>query len=203
MNSPFSIEESLKFGWAKTKEHSGLIFKALLTIFALEIASAIVSKVLENTLIGFLGNLAIGIAGFVVGVGLTFISLRIAQGKHVEFKDIIPPLEVLWRYFLASLLVCLAVFAGFILLIIPGIYLALRFSLYRFAILDGAGVTDSIKKSSELTKGVKWQLLGFFIVMGVINILGAIALLIGLLITIPVTMIAYAHIYQKLSSRTS
>ncbi len=67
-----------------------------------------------------------------VGVGLTLITLRIAQGKHVTYREIIPPLEVLWRYAAANILAGLIIVGGFILFIIPGIYFALRFSMVRF-----------------------------------------------------------------------
>ena len=203
MDPLFSIEESLSFGWAKTKEHSGLIFKSLLTLFAVQIAYMIVEKVLVGTLMGILGQIALTFAEFVVGVGLTLITLRIAQGKHVEFKDIIPPVDVLWRYFVASLVAGLIIIIGFVCFIIPGIYFTLRLSMYRFAVLDGAGIMESLSKSSVATRGVRWHLLGFFLVAVLINILGAILLLVGLLVTIPVTAIAYAHIYQKLSHHRS
>ena len=62
----------------------------------------------------------------------------------------------------------------------------------------GAEILESLTISSKLTHGVKWHLLGFFIVLAALNIAGALLLLIGLLVTLPVSMIAYAHIYLKL-----
>jgi uncharacterized membrane protein len=88
-----------------------------------------------------------------------------------------------------------------VLLIIPGIYLALRYGMVRFAVIDGASVTDSLRKSAELTQGVKWHLLWFILSIIAINIVGAILFLVPLLVTVPVTMIAYAHVYQKLQGR--
>ncbi|TSC68524.1 MAG: hypothetical protein G01um101456_611 [Parcubacteria group bacterium Gr01-1014_56] len=197
----FSIVESLKFGWEKTKQHSGLLFQVLLTLFALQVLYAMVSRVLEGSAIGFLAIVALMVAEFVVGVGLTLITLRIAQGKHVEYKDIVPPLQMLWQYALASALAGLIVLGGLILLIVPGIYFALRFSMVRFAVLEGEGVMGSLTKSSLLTQGVKWKLLGFLLIICLVNLLGAILFLVGLLLTIPVTTIAYAHVYQKLHAR--
>jgi multisubunit Na+/H+ antiporter MnhG subunit len=59
---------------------------------------------------------------------------------------------------------------------------------------------ESFERSTKLTDGQKWPLLGFFIVAAIANIIGAILLVVGLLITIPVTMIAFAHIYLKLKA---
>ena len=224
----FSIKESLVFGWHKTRAHSGLLFKVLLIIFALQVASAVVTRVLEGTLIGGLASVALSIAQFVVGVGLTYITLRLAQGKHTELKDIIPPLEVLWRYFASSLLVglialgivlvlALGVLAlgalsgglqtsifpmwvgfGVLVGVIALVYISLRFSMVRYAILDGAEIGESLTKSIEITKGHLWHLLGFLLVLGLLNLLGMILLLVGLLVTIPVSTIAYASVYEKL-----
>lgn len=224
----FSIREAFTFGWQKTKSHSGLLFKALLIIFALQVCYAIVTKVLEGQAIGVLAAVALSVAQFVTGVGITLITLRIAQGKHTELKDMIPPLNTLWRYFAATALVGLIVLAVVLVLfllalvvaaMVGGIhstvfpiwvaigafvgvialtYISLRYSMVRYAILDGAGIMASLACSTTITKGHLWHLLGFLVLLVVINILGAIVFFIGLLVTIPVTMIAYAHVYEKL-----
>jgi hypothetical protein len=224
----FSVQESLAFGWRKTREHSGLLFQILLTLFAIQVMYAIVSRVLEGSLIGALALLALGVASFIVGVGFTVITLRLAQGKHAEFKEIIPPVQLLWQYFAASILtglVIMGVFLGIMLIalaigaalgagvhglfsffvglgvivsVVAVIYAATRLAMVRFAVINGAGITGSLTQSSKITKNNFWHLLGFFVVVALLNLLGVVLLFIGLLVTIPVTMIAYAHVYQKL-----
>ncbi len=201
MDTAFSIEESLRFGWQKTKENSLVLFEVVLTLFALEVVSAIIKSSLHGTALGALASLVVGVVGIVLGTGLLLITLKVARGEPVEYKQIVPPVEVVWSVFLASLLLGVLVFAGLILLIIPGIYFALRFSMVRYAVLDGAGVMESFEKSTKMTDGLKWQLLGFFAVVIVINIIGAILLMVGLLVTIPVTMIAMGQVYLKLKAR--
>lgn len=198
MQYNFSIEESLKFGWHKTKAHSSLLFQVMLTLFALQVVSSIVTKVLGNTMQGIAATIVLAVVSLFVGVGFTIITLKLAKGEHASYADILPSGMLVWRYLVANLLTGLLVVIGFILLIIPGIYLLLRYSMVRYSIIDGAGITDSLRHSAHMTMGVKWHLLGFFVVLILINIVGAILLLVGLLVTVPVTMIAYAHVYQKL-----
>jgi uncharacterized membrane protein (DUF485 family) len=117
----FSTRESISFGWEKTKAHGGLLFKTLLIFFALEVMKALVTQVLANQLIGLLAGIALGVAQFVIGVGLTVMSLRIAQGKHTDLEDLIPPADLLWRYFAASALVGLiaaGVMLGIVLIVL-------------------------------------------------------------------------------------
>ena len=201
MDTAFSIEEALRFGWQKTKENSLVLFEVLLTLFALQVVSAIIRSSLHGTALGALASIAVGVAGIVLGTGLLLITLRVARGEPIEYKQIVPPMSLVWKVFLASLLIGVLVFAGLILLVIPGIYFALRFSMVRFAVLDGAGVMESFEKSTKLTDGYKWQLLGFFAVIVLINIVGALLLMVGLLVTVPVTMIALAQVYLKLKAR--
>jgi len=201
MEHTFSIEQTLRSGWKKTRAHSGLVFKAILTLFAVQIAQSIVSKVLEGTFIGVGATIVLVAASIYIGIGFTRIAFKLAKEEHTVYADIIPPWDLVWRYALASLLSGLIIGLGFLLLIIPGIYFALRFSMVRFAILEGAGVKESLRKSSAMTEGKKWHILGFFIVFAVINILGAMLFLVGLLITVPVTLIAYAEVYRHLAHR--
>ena len=61
-------------------------------------------------------------------------------------------------------------------------------------------ITESIRKSGEITQGHKGWLFGFAIVLGLVNIAGALLLLVGLLVTIPLTTMAYIYVYRQLSS---
>ena len=201
MKTPFSISESIRFGWEKTRSHSGLIFKVILTLFAAQIAHSIISSTLMPSLEGIFAMIVLTVVSVVLGTGAMVITLKIARGQHANYSDIVPPLELVVRYFFASLLAGIVIVLGFILLIIPGIYLLLRYSMVRFAAIDGKGIIESLKESGKLTHGVKWNLLGFFLVLIALNILGAIPLFLGLLITLPVTAIAYAHVYNKLLVR--
>ena len=202
MPKTFSIEESLKFGWQKTKANSMILFQIMLTLFAVQVVSSIVSKVLENTLIGFFAALAVGILGIFLQYGFVVIVLKLARGEATTYRDIIPKPALVWKLFLAGLLVGVLTLAGLILLIIPGIYFALRFSMTSFAIIDGAGIMESFEKSTKLTDGHKWQLLGLFVVFALINIVGFLLFIVGLLVTVPVTMIGIAHVYQSLKSQS-
>lgn len=88
---------------------------------------------------------------------------------------------------------------GMVLLIVPGIILALMFMLYSYFIVDkGAGAIQSIKMSVKATAGHRWQLFGFALVCVLVNIVGALLLGVGLLVTIPTTMLAGVYIYRKL-----
>ena len=191
----FSIQEALWFGWEKLRAHSRLVFEVVLTILGLEVLQAIVSRTLAGTALGFVSMVVLFVLEFLAGIGATRIALKLARGERSIYADIVPPWELAWRYLLASLLAALIIVLGLIALIIPGMYFMLRFFFVRFAIIDGARVIESLGLSSTLTGGHKWHLLGFFIVIVLLNIVGALLLIVGLLVTLPVSMLAMAQVY--------
>jgi len=70
-----------------------------------------------------------------------------------------------------------------------------------FIVIDrGLGPVEAMKESARLTRGYKWQLLGFVLVLALINFVGALALLVGLFVTIPVTSLAFVQAYRALSA---
>ena len=188
----------MRFGWHTMRAHSALVFRVVLTLLALEVARAIVQKVLAGSALGLLASLVLFAATAVLGIGATRIALRLAQGHSAHYADIVPPMRLLWPYIAASLLAGLAVIGGLILLILPGVFVAVRLSMVRFEVIDGAGIRESLNKSWALTEGHFWRLFLFMLALIVLNVLGALAFMVGLLISIPVTMLAYAHVYQKL-----
>ena len=89
--------------------------------------------------------------------------------------------------------------AGFILLIVPGIIWAIKYQFAQYLVIDkGYKPIEAIKKSGQITKDAKWSLLLLGLLSGLINVLGAIALVVGLFATVPTTMVAKAFVYRKL-----
>jgi uncharacterized membrane protein len=85
-------------------------------------------------------------------------------------------------------------------LIIPGIILSIRLSFFDYLIVDkNSRIVESLKRSWEITKGSTLNLFLLYLLLGLINLLGVFALIVGLFWSIPTTMIAEAFVYRKLS----
>lgn len=72
-----------------------------------------------------------------------------------------------WSYFGGGILVGLMVISGMIILLIPGIYLAVA-TMYVFIIIseEGKGVGDAISRSFKVVSGYWWTSFGYIIVIG-------------------------------------
>ena len=81
---------------------------------------------------------------------------------------------LLWAAFVTSLLL----FAAGLLLVIPGIYFAVRWALMAPVVIAEKGV-DPRARSAELTAGHRWGIFGLIVLMGIaslilVGVLGAV-----------------------------
>jgi uncharacterized membrane protein len=77
--------------------------------------------------------------------------------------------------------------------------LAIRLKYSAYLVVDkNLGPVEAIKTGWKLTKGNVWNLFFFEILLCLINLLGALCLLVGLFITVPLSMLATTFVYRKL-----
>gem|GEM_PF-3571780 len=141
--------------------------------------------------------------GVWINIGQTMFMLKIARGQHAEVGDLFRGGHYFWRAILCSITLGLAVFAGTLLCIIPGMIVAMMYGQFLFVLVDqNLPGLDSLGKSSELTNGKKWALFGLFFVCAFINLFGVLALFIGMFFTAPFTSIVFALAYDRICGRT-
>jgi len=133
--------------------------------------------------------------------GYTGIALSYQAGKKLPFENLFTNLKPYWRVLGATLLLGVIFFVGFLLLIVPGVYFALKYQMTINLIIDkNMGIMDAMRASAKMTEGRKMSLLGFdFASLGVI-ILGAICLGFGVLIAMPIVWLAGIVVYRQLSA---
>ena len=102
-------------------------------------------------------------------------------------------------YIITNVIRQIIIIVGLILFIIPGIIFAIKLQFVDYLIVDKKMGIDSLSKSWNMTKGVKWNLFLLWILIALINIAGALLLLVGLFITVPLSVVATAYVYRKLS----
>jgi hypothetical protein len=77
----------------------------------------------------------------------------------------------------AVLLYAVACLAGFVLLVVPGVWLAIRcYFAAQVAALDGASPLDAMRASSDLVRGAWWRTFGCLVATGLmLGLVGSIA----------------------------
>lgn len=142
-------------------------------------------------------SLAAQVLDIFLGLGLARIGLNFVSGKPVEIGMMFGEGRKLLTAIGASILYFGMVAIGLLLLVVPGVYLALRFGQFQNAIVDkDLGVIDSLKYSSRITEGNRMNLLGLGLMCILVVIAGVLALVVGLLWAIPMTFLVSLVAYR-------
>lgn len=197
-----SSADALRFGWTKTREN----LRPMLALGVLTLLLSVAHQALMAPS-GSDGPLPM-LAGCVqlAQILLTSIYLRFAlklvDGEPLVLERGSHLLLDFLGFLLTSVLYGLLVSFGLLLLVFPGVIWATKFSFAVMLVLDRQiDPFSAFKESARLTEGFKLRLLGFMLVLGCVNILGAIALGVGLIMTIPTTFIAAAYALRQLQAR--
>lgn len=204
----FSKSEAVKFGFETVKKNLKFFIILVLIIGLVDFGpSFFINQYLENRNLNFFINIILGIVGTIISIGTIKISLKFVDGAKANLSDLLSSWNnylMVLKYWASSILYGLIVGVGLLLLIIPGIIWAIKFQFYTYLIVEkNLGPIEALKKSWEVTHGVKWNLFLFGVLLGLINILGFLALIVGLFVSIPTTMLAQAFIFRKLSALSS
>ena len=125
----------------------------------LENAIAVLSSSMPSTP-AWLINAALDIVMGIVGVGFTLFILHPVRGTGAATGNLLDGFGFFWRIILLRLVVFVLIFLWSLLLIVPGIIAAYRYSLSTYVLLDHPeyGVMDCIRESKALTSGRKAEL---------------------------------------------
>lgn len=174
------------------KENFELVFFATLIILAVSVFTE------GQELLSLLAFLF----AFIIKIGYEKIFLKVYDGEKPKLSEMFQHYTLFWKYLGVVILNCLVVVGGIILLVIPGIYWAVRFSFAALIVVDTkSGPMAAMKESWAITKGNFWKLLLLWLAIVVINLAGIIALYVGLLITVPVTTFAAVFVYRELTKK--
>jgi len=197
------ISKALYFGWNRTKQR--FLFLAAVffgTALLIQLPSQYNRFLSDNELLIFLNSILVILLGFAVSWGVTKIAIAEARGQRSDWPMFFGTVPEYARYLLVSFAYTAITFFGIILFIIPGIIWSLKYQYMPFLAIDKKmGISEAMAASSKMTDGVKWDLLALGLVTGIINVIGILALFIGMLMTVPTTYIAKARVYTQLLSK--
>ncbi len=205
-NDKFSIKDSLAYGWDSFKARPGFFIGFTLILGAIVgIPNVIIDRTLNHDSILYaVLTLLDRILGLVMGMAATRISLDIYDEGAPNLSRLSELVPLLPSYLGGKILYGLAIALGLVLLVVPGCIWAYMFLYVGYLIIDRQlGPIEAFHESRAITYGYKWDLALFSFVMGLINILGMALLLLGLFITIPVTLMASAYVYRRLSPQAA
>ena len=185
----FSAGQALRFGWETFKRRPWffvgstfviLLLSGLINGFTSGIDAAITGSVEEPSILGSVVNLGLGT---LLSMGATAFYLAAHDNPDAADLSLLWHPRPFWKFLGTTILLALAVAVGLVLLIVPGIIFGLMFMFATFVVIErGLGPIDALSESHRLTRGHKWRLFGFLLLLLLVNLLGLLALVVGLLV---------------------
>jgi len=185
--SPPDAGQCLQRGWEIYK-------RAPLLLSGVTLAAAIV-----NAVAGTIPFATLLIYGPLLG-GLYLLIIRIERGEAVEVGQYFDAFRQFLPLLLVTALTSLFVSIGLLLLVLPGIYLALAYSFSTLNVVDGGmDFWPAMESSRKTITAHFWRYLVLALLGLIIIVLSAIPFGLGLLVSVPVFLGAQYTFYRAVS----
>jgi len=136
-------------------------------------------------LIGLIALPLFALAYSYIRAGWIIITLRMNKGEECRFGDWKNGRRWLINMTLTMFLVGVGTTLASLLLIIPGIFFAVRTSFAAFLVVDeDLGPIEAIKRSNELITGYSWQILLYHALYTFANLVAGIIPVIGMVLPV-------------------
>ncbi len=130
-------------------------------------------------------------------LGFTRLALQVVAGGEAGIPNLFQEGGRLLHAVVAGFLFGVAVTIGFVLLIIPGVYLIARYGFFINALVDRkCGISEAFQYSSRITTGNRLHIVLLLFLAMIVSWLGALAFGVGLLFAYPVIFFAWAVAYR-------
>ncbi len=204
-----SIDGWFRSGWHTFIKRYVELLRGLSIIIAYSIALMLLSRFLPG---GDMTGLFVQLTfGLVLTAGWFNFCLRLVREEDVSPLVIFHPFKDYLRVWMLAIILSLAVAAGMILFIIPGLYLMVRLGMAMFIVVEKpGGVTDTLKYSAKITSGHVGKLLIYYgILIGLYGLsmvpyltgrqmLGAVTTTFFNFLVTPILGVTYASAYDSL-----
>ena len=131
--------------------------------------------------------------------GIQIATLKKLAGRRIEFADMFKGFNYFVPALAAHLVTLVFVTGGTLLCIIPGLVIAAMYIFTNLFIVDKRmEFWPAMQASHAIVKNDYFGFTMFILAIGLVNILGVLCCLVGLLITLPLSYAAITVAYQEL-----
>ena len=132
-------------------------------------------------------------------MGNFIVSAKLLHGQTPEFRDFFAGFQYFLPLLLLSLVAGLFIGIGTLLLIIPGVYLLVAYMFASYLVVDRRLDFWPAMELSRRTVNPRWfGYFAFVLLVVLLNLAGAVALGVGLLVTIPLSFCAVTAAYADI-----
>ncbi len=134
----------------------------------------------------------------IMTLGMVHTTLKTVDNIEPTIMELFTTHRLL-KYIATSLLYLGMFIGGLALFIVPGIYWGLKYQFSTYLILEkGMTLTEAFEKSAEMVAGYEWDLLAYWLLMLMLNTIGLLLFGVGIIFTLPITIVGYSYLYKQL-----
>jgi uncharacterized membrane protein len=173
--------------WEVFRENMGIVF------------GIVIVQILILGAASFIPLLPLLLAG-PLSAGCYYAIVRLVRGEEVEIRDMFDGFKQFGRTFGVYFMYAIFVGIGMILLVVPGVIAAIGLMPAMYLVLDANySVGDTLRESWEMTRGYRWSIFVIALVIGLLSIVGLIALIIGAFFVGVYGYVVMATVYDELA----
>ena len=194
----FDIIEMIKAGWVRIDGVKGQFIAG----FAVYIAMAILVQMILGLIFpqgsaenpNLLNQQIVGILSYPVIMpilaGITMMAIHHSRGEEVNFKSVFNYYHIVGKLALAGVFIYILTVVGFLLLILPGIYVSVAYAFTVPLIVDkNMEVWEAMEHSRKTVTKHWFKVAGLMGLLSIIIVISAIPLGIGLVWTLPLMFV--------------
>jgi hypothetical protein len=187
---PVDIASCLTRGWTLVRDNPGLTVGATLLFMLLSFGLSLLPT---------LGLLALFINPVLFG-GLAHLFARRIRGETPLLGDMFSGFNLAFVHLgLGGLVSVLLVCIGLVLCVLPGIYLAVGYTFALPLIIDKKyDFWTAMEVSRRVVQRQWWTLFGLGLILFLLNVIGTLACVVGLIATAPISVAAMMYAYEDL-----
>ena len=202
----FDVIETIKVGF-KSIEGVKALF---LAVFFTYVAIAVVVQLILGSIFpsppppadpNYLNQLIVTILSYPVLMplitGVMMLAIKYSRDEELEYKSMFDYYHITGKLALAAILIYVMTVIGFLLLILPGIYLSIAYVFTLPLIADkGMGVWEAMEHSRKAVTKHWFKVFFVMAILSIIMILGLLAFGIGLIWAVPLMFVTlYGLLY--------
>jgi len=203
MTYDFSISGVLKEGFRRSDGVKGIFIGA---VFIFVILTLLTNGILEfifpsenSTVNAFVASFISGIITVPVHVGIMMMGIFRAREEEFQVADMFNYFAVAMPIVDTYIVTTLIIYLGLMLLIIPGIYLSVAYAFTYMLVVDkGLGTWEAMELSRKTVTAQWFKFFGLSLSIGLIVLISALPLGVGLIWTLPMAYITYGLLYHHL-----
>jgi len=206
----FTIGGALREAWSRTKGAKGSFwaFSAIMYLVLLIVVAGvtIVSNIFSasgNVLLAEVGSFTmqsvVDLIAMLFSAGLLYMGIKRAVGQKITWRLGFTAFSFTGKIIVASVLQFVMVMIGYLLLILPGIYLSVGYAMTLPLIIDrGMSPWQAMEASRKAVHKVWWRVFGLYIVVSLLFALALVPLFLGVIWAWPMLFILAGVVYRHL-----